>query len=140
MWVIFEGLDKSGKGTLEWEFLKATNFRHIVIDRGPAGYAVFDTIFNREKSNGILEIAKELALMRAFPDDFLVVYCKAPVDIAMQRLKEHNETCPYDYKYAQELYDSAIQFMYKDEGIKVITVNTLHPIEKCVDFILGGLE
>ena len=47
MWVIFEGLDKAGKGTLEWGLLKATNFKHIVIDRGPVGYMVFDKLFNR---------------------------------------------------------------------------------------------
>ena len=47
MWVIFEGLDKAGKTTLEWEFLKATNFKHVVIDRGPVGYMTFDKILGR---------------------------------------------------------------------------------------------
>lgn len=140
MWVIFEGLDKSGKGTLEWEFLKATNFKHIVIDRGPVGYAVFDMLFNRRTAEGNNEYAKNTALMKTFPDEFLVVYCKVSADIAMQRIKEHNETCPYNYEDAQLLYDKAIKFLYKDEGIKVLTVNTEKPIEKCIDFILGGLK
>lgn len=140
MWVIFEGLDKSGKGTLEWEFLKATNFKHIIIDRGPVGYAVFDTLFNRNTINGNAEFARNISLMKAFPNEFLVVYCKAPVDIAMQRIKEHNETCPYNYEYAQMLYDNGIETLYKAEGIKVLTVNTSKSIETCVNFILGGLE
>ena len=33
MWVIIEGLDKAGKTTQEWEFLKATKFKNDVIDR-----------------------------------------------------------------------------------------------------------
>ena len=48
MWVIFEGLDKVGKTTLEWDLHRATNFKHVVIDRGPVGYMVFDKIFDRE--------------------------------------------------------------------------------------------
>lgn len=140
MWVIFEGLDKSGKGTLEWELLKATNFKHIVIDRGPAGYATFDTLFDRFTKDNQAAYARNLSLMKAFPDEFLVVYCKVPANIAMQRIKEHNETCPYDYETAQVFYDNAIEILYKDEGIKVLTVNTSKPIETCIDFILGGLE
>lgn len=139
MWVIFEGLDKSGKGTLEWEFLKATNFKHVVIDRGPVGYAVFDVLFNRGTKDGVLGFARNVELMKLFPKEFLVVYCKVPEDIAMRRIKEHNETCPYDYGYAQLLYDSGIE-VYKDSGIKVLTVNTSKSIEACLNFILGGLE
>lgn len=140
MWIIFEGLDKSGKGTLEWELLKATNFKHIVIDRGPAGYIAFDRIFDRvtkEKNN---EFLRNIALMKAYPEDFLIVYCKAPINVAIQRLKEHNETCPYDYKLAQDLYDKCIEFMYKKHGIKVITVDTAKTVKECIDLIIGGLK
>jgi deoxyadenosine/deoxycytidine kinase len=139
MWVIFEGLDKSGKGTLEWEFLKATNFRHVVIDRGPIGYATFDIIFGRATIDKIEEYVKLIAEIKC-SDNFLVVYCKVPVDIAMQRLEEHNETCPYDYEYAQDLYNKGIEMLYKAEGIKVIEVDTTKSIEECVKLILGGLE
>ena len=52
MFVIFEGLDKTGKTTLEWELLKATNFKHIVIDRGPVGYMTFDRLFGRSTNLG----------------------------------------------------------------------------------------
>lgn len=140
MWVIFEGLDKAGKGTLEWEFLKATNFKHIVIDRGPAGYAAFDSLFNRLTQDNRDAHARSLSLMKAFPGEFLVVYCKVPANIAMQRIKEHNETCPYDYENAQVLYDKAIEILYKDEGIKVITVNTTKSIQECVDFIVDSIK
>lgn len=139
MWIVFEGLDKSGKGTLEWEVLKATNFKHVVIDRGPAGYLVFDDLFKRRTKEGDNAYAKQIADMRICRD-FIVIYCKAPVSIALDRIEANGETCPYNYPYAQFLYDTAITELYKKEGIKVITVDTSDSIEKCVKKILGGLK
>lgn len=139
MWVIFEGLDKAGKTTLEWEFLKATNFKHVVIDRGPAGYAVFDALFNRETNEGYEQYVRNVKDMKD-SGNFLVVYCKVPYFVAKQRLREHNETCPYDYILAQEMYDKSIERLYKGHGIKVITVDTIKTIKECVDLIKGALE
>lgn len=139
MWVIFEGLDKSGKGTLEREFLKATNYKHIVIDRGPVGYFVFDSLFRRRTDEGDKGFGKNLFWMN-LSQDFLVIYCKAPFDVVKQRLKEHNETCPYDYEVAQRCYDIAVENLYENEGIKVITVDTTKSIDECLSLILGGLK
>lgn len=139
MWVIFEGLDKSGKGTLEWELLKATNFKHVIIDRGPAGYLVFDDLFKRRTKEGDDAYTKQLIDMRICKD-FVVIYCKAPVNVALDRIEANGETCPYNYPYAQFLYDTAINELYKKEGIKVITVDTSDSIEKCIKKILGGLK
>ncbi len=139
MWVIFEGLDKSGKGTLEHEFLKATNFKHIVIDRGPAGYATFDILFQRVTTAGKSGYAKNVVDMKR-SKNFVVVYCKAPADVALKRIKEHGETCPYDYVFAQKIYNDAIELLYKDSGIKVIEVDTTKSVNKCINLILGGLK
>lgn len=137
MWVIFEGLDKSGKTTLEWEFLKATNFKHIVVDRGPAGYFVFDALFKRVMKNNKECYTKNLSVVN---HNFMVVYCKAPIDIAMKRLEEHNEKCPYDYGLAQLIYDDAIECLYKQRGVQVVTINTEKPIDECVNEIIKKLE
>lgn len=139
MWVIFEGLDKSGKGTLEWELLKATDFKHVIIDRGPAGYIVFDDLFKRRTKEGDNAYAKQIADMRVCKD-FVVVYCKASADVALSRIEANGETCPYNYLYAQFLYDTAITELYKKEGIKVIEVDTTKSIKECVKKILGGLK
>ena len=139
MWIVFEGLDKSGKGTLEREVLKATNFKHIIIDRGPAGYFVFDYIFERCTDEGTTNYAKNLALMET-SKDFVVVYCKVPFDIAMKRIYEHNEICPYDYERAQQTYDNCIEDFYKKNGIKVIEVDTTKSIEECVKIIIEKLQ
>ena len=140
MWIVFEGLDKSGKGTLEWEVLKATNFKHIVIDRGPAGYIAFDTIFGRRTYEGDIQQSRCAATVDKA--DFLIVYCKVPVDVAMQRLKEHNEECPYDYSDAQEIYDSCIDFVYTEETKrnKLIVIDTTKSIAECVKIIIQKLK
>ena len=139
MWVVFEGLDKAGKGTLEWELLKATNFKHIVIDRGPAGYATFDFLFKRLTEESKENYARNLCDMIE-SKNFVVVYCKAPIDIVMERLKEHNETCPYNYEFAQQTYDAAVDILYKEKEIKVIEVDTTKSIEECVKQIVEKLQ
>lgn len=137
MFVIFEGLDKAGKGTLEWEFLKATNFKHIVIDRGPAGYIVFDSLFNRQTDEGDVEFIRNARLAME-SGSFMVVYCRASSHIALKRIAEHSETCPYDYDYAHSMYDWCIGTIYDKE--KVVTVDTSKPIKGCVDEIIKKLE
>lgn len=140
MWVIFEGLDKSGKGTLEREFLKATNYKHIVIDRGPVGYALFDVLLGRVEKSSAQRWGDLINDMKKC-NDFIVVYCKVPAVVAMQRVAEHNEECPkYEYDFAQYFYDLGIKKLYEEEGIKVITVDTTKTIEECVELILGGLK
>lgn len=136
-WVIFEGLDKSGKGTLEQHFLKATSYEHIVIDRGPVGYLVFDQVFGREtkqrKQNFIHQARK---IMKS--KDCMVVYCKVPWNAAQARLVDHNETCPYDYMAAQKMYDVAIRRFYNEPY--VLTLDTTASIDECVKRILDKLD
>lgn len=137
MWVIFEGLDKSGKTTLEYAFLKKTNYEHIVVDRGPVGYMVFDKIFKRVGNNrreNFIKQAKKVMKSK----DFVIVYCKAPYEVAQERLKEHNEECPYDYKEAQKLYDNYVSIFYSKRY--VIELDTTKSIDECVDLIIKKLE
>lgn len=130
MFVIFEGLDKSGKGTLEREFLKMTNYKFVVVDRGPAGYMVFDKLFNRQTVLGDYQFIKDAELMMR-SGDFMVVYCKAPIDVALKRISEHNEVCPYNYEYAQKMYDAHVEWLY--DRNKVVEVDTHKlPVGECV--------
>lgn len=137
MFVVFEGLDKAGKGTLELEFLKATNFKHIVIDRGPAGYLAFDSIFKRQTEEGVDEFASNAQTMME-TNSFMVVYCRAPVEVAIKRIVEHNETCPYDYKVAQSVYDWCVGSLYDMD--RVVVIDTTKPIEECVNEIIKKME
>lgn len=138
MFVVFEGLDKAGKTTLEWEFLKATNFKHMVIDRGPIGYMTFDKLFGRSTKPGdhnFIHYARKITKS----DDFLIVYCVADTKTAMERLEAHNETCPYDYDEAQKLLRRNVRRFYSMN--KVLEINTSkHSIEECVKLITEKLQ
>ena len=138
MFVVFEGLDKAGKTTLEWEFLKATNFKHMVIDRGPMGYMTFDKIFGRSTKLGdrdFIHFARKITKS----DDYMIVYCVVDKNVADERLKVHNETCPYDYGKAQKLYRDNVHRYYKAD--KVIEIDTTYlSIEECVELIVEKLK
>lgn len=138
MWVIFEGLDKAGKTTLEWEFLKATNFKHMVIDRGPMGYMTFDKLFDRETKLGNQDfIHQARKIMKN--QDFMVVYCFASEEVAIKRLNEHNEECPYDYGKAQKLLRDNVRRFYKPE--KTLELDTSDKtIPECVQMIIEKLK
>lgn len=138
MFVVFEGLDKAGKTTLEWEFLKATNFKHMVIDRGPMGYMTFDKIFGRSTKLGdrdFIHFARKITKS----DDYMIVYCTVDKNVADERLKAHNETCPYDYCKAQKLYRDNVHRYYRPD--KVLEIDTTFlPIERCVELIVEKLK
>lgn len=138
MWVIFEGLDKAGKTTLEWEFLKATNFKHVVIDRGPVGYMTFDKVLGRETKLGNQEfIHQARKIMKS--GDFMVVYCTVDEATAEERLMLHGETCPYDYAKAQKLYRDNVRRYYKPE--KTLELDTTNKsIGECVELIVEKLK
>lgn len=138
MWVIFEGLDKAGKTTLEWEFLKRTNFKHMVIDRGPVGYMTFDKLFGRETKLGNHDFVHQARKIMK-NQDFMVVYCFAPENIAAERLKEHNEKCPYDYGKAQKLLRDNIKRYYRKEKVLNLDTSKL-TIDECVGLIVGKLK
>lgn len=138
MFVIFEGLDKAGKTTLEWEFLKATNFKHMVIDRGPVGYLTFDKLFGRNTKAGdhnFIHYARKI--MKS--NDFMVVYCVADTETAKERLNAYNETCPYDYDDAQKLLRKNINRFYNRS--KLLELDTSkHSINECVELIKEKLQ
>ena len=138
MWVIFEGLDKAGKGTLEWGLLKATNYKHIVIDRGPVGYMVFDKIFNRETQLGNQVFIKQARKVNK-SKDFVVVYCYASEDVVAKRLKEHNEECPYNYSKAQKLLRDNIKRYYSQDKVIEIDTSNMTP-DECVELIVKKLK
>ena len=124
MFVIFEGLDKVGKGTLEHEFLKLTDFKHIVIDRGPVGYAVFDKLFGRLTRAGLKEYQKQVEMINE-SGQFYVIYLRADEAEVASRMRKWNEAFMYDYSEAQELYERLLLTWYHDEILFRLDTTTL---------------
>lgn len=88
MFLVFEGLDKTGKGTLEKIVDKMTNFEHIIVDRGPIGYIVYDKIHGRETPDRLKNFEKEWDMIK---DDSIIIYLYAKGEKIIERQKMHNE-------------------------------------------------
>lgn len=141
MYVIFEGLDKTGKGTLEWEFLKATNFKHVIIDRGPVGYMTYDELLGRQTKLGN-QVFIHQARKATKSNDFMVVYCRASEAAVNERLNDHGETqleCGKPYSKMQRIYDFNIRKYYAKD--KVLELNTDElTVGECVEQIIQKLK
>lgn len=147
MWVIFEGLDKTGKTTLEWEFLKATNFKHVVIDRGPMGYMTFDKVMGRDTKTGNNEFIDQARRIMKPANNAIVVYCYADESVIIERIEKsdgdkHHDINPYEdneYKKLQKMYETNVSRYYKPE--RTVWLNTGEmSIKQCVDVIIDVVE
>ncbi len=119
MLVIFEGMDKVGKSSLIIELNKATNFEHLVFDRGAASCLNYDELLERQTSkrtNSFLKYARALNTM----EDLLVVYCYADESKVQSRLDEANEDwlpCSISYKEQQQVYEKYVKKCYFSDKI-----------------------
>ena len=72
-------------------------------------------------------------------EDFMVVYCTVNKEVAEDRLKVHDEKCPYNYEEAQKLYKNYVYDFYKNE--KIIEVDTTFlSVEECTELIVKKLK
>lgn len=88
MFLVFEGLDKTGKGTLEKLVGKLTNYEHVVVDRGPLGYIAYDTIHNRLTNKRLKMFESEWNMIKK---DAIIIYCFARNETIRTRQIKHNE-------------------------------------------------
>lgn len=94
MLLIFDGTDKVGKTTLINAIDKATKYQHIMIDRGPVSYLVYDKLLNRKLIHPQFEYLRDLCDLDTI--NHLVIYLHADAEMIEQRLKENNEVLPND--------------------------------------------
>lgn len=134
MLIFFEGVDKTGKSTLVQKVLKATNYKHVVFDRGIISQIVYDKCFNRTPDESIKNAIEYLKKSNAF-----VLLCEADTKTIEKRLKEHNEILPDELKNIDE-----IKKMFFDEtlksGLDFIVLNTDCDIKLSVEKVLSALK
>lgn len=143
MWIIFEGLDKVGKGTLESLLNQETKYEHIIIDRGPAGFMFYDELYDRATDSRLKEYKKQAKLMRK-SDDFVVIYVTADWDHVNMRLEKHKEEWARcrgvsDYQQQRLRYASLCNKYYGVENIMFIDTTFQLP-EWCVGEIRKFIE
>lgn len=138
MYLIFEGLDKTGKTTIIEEINKRTKYKYITRDRGAAGWIAYDMAYSRSTES---RYKRYLTDARAFTstNDYLVIYCKTSWPMVQKRLKDHGEEADYDYLKAQKIYDDCVYSLYPHN--KIIDLDTTNiTIDVCVEKVLKATK
>ena len=85
--VIIEGVDRTGKDTLQQSLNKATDYKNMVMIRGPIGFLAYNKLYNKAvDANEYLTIERQLKQV-----NHLVVYLTADTDELLQRFIDTNE-------------------------------------------------
>lgn len=85
--VIIEGVDRTGKDTLQQSLNKLTDYKNMVMIRGPIGFLAYNKIYNKGV-NPQEYLALENQLKQV---NHLVVYLTADTDELLHRFIETNE-------------------------------------------------
>ena len=116
---IMEGVDCTGKTTLREALHRATNFKYLIIDRGPASNYVYNKLFERRcSSNHRLDNA--FKDMKEFNP--IYIYCHCNNEIILKRMKVKHEML-----FLQKSINKAMQYFaeyFCKTPIKVISINT----------------
>lgn len=73
MFIVIEGDDRTGKDTLISGICKATQWEYVIIPRGPAGYAAYDSIYDRYESGRWASFLRSAEALNK--SECLFVYC-----------------------------------------------------------------
>lgn len=137
MYIIFEGLDKTGKTTLINKIQKQTKWKWIIRDR-LVGWLAYDEIYNRgTELRRKTYIADVRSLLTS--NNYFIVYCKTNLPTVNKRLKEHNEELDYDYLRAQKIYDECVYSIYPHK--KVLELDTTNlTTDECITRVLKAAK
>lgn len=150
MWVIFEGLDKSGKTTLLKRLWERGNYEYITLDRGPAGYRFYDLVRGREtteRAQKFLKMANHITSQNMYSDSdvqVLIVYVHASRDVTSNRLKEHNEKelkmiNNTTHEQANGIYYRLCVSHYGTKNVMSVDTSVSN-VDVCIDRILEEIE
>lgn len=135
MIVLFEGMDKVGKTTLIRALNKATNYEHIIIDRGPNSYMVYAALYDRPHEEELLKTEMDLR-----NTSHLCVYCYADESDIKRRLEEVGEEWPDkqgSISVVKSMFDTSMELSRLD----VLYINTSElSIEESVEKIMTAIE
>lgn len=135
MIVIFDGMDKVGKTTLIHALDKATKYEHIIIDRGPNSYLVYDNLYNRPYKLDHLKTEMDIR-----NTSHLCVYCYADEGDIKKRLDKAGEA------WAEEqgpIWSVKADFsnIMSVSNLDVVRINTsIWTIDEAVTAIISAIE
>lgn len=122
MILIFEGMDRSGKSSTIAKLNQFTDFKYPSIDRGPAGFMVYDNLLGRQTPQRNAQYIRDADSL--FQGDVLCIYLYASEKAIAKRLEEEGATLPGGTTIKQTLamYQSCIDELYPKH--KVLKYNT----------------
>lgn len=135
MIIIFDGMDKVGKTTLIHALDKATDYEHIIIDRGPNSYLVYDKLYKRPYE--LDHIKTEMDLKNT---SHLCVYCYASEEDIKARLAKAGEEWAKEQgviSKVKAMFDTSLRI----SNLDTVYVNTSEKnIDDCVAMIIKAIE
>lgn len=132
--IILEGVDRSGKDSMQDAIDSATRYKHVITDRGPIGFLAYCDIFGKSDDlyNSYVEMEKQLQSL----DNLLVIYLTASTETLIDRCVKTNHEI-LDFEHHKKLYEIHL----KASQLKSITVDTTnrHVTEIVQDLIAEGV-
>lgn len=129
--IFIEGVDRSGKGSLMQAIHKATNYKHVIFDRGPISNMVYSAVYgrtNEEVQREYEEIEEQLCNV-----NHVGIYIHCETSELIRRMKETNHE-HVDFDLHKELFESFIGTSPLN-FVKVDSTNSSP--EKIVNFLIN---
>lgn len=100
--IILEGVDRSGKDSMQDAIDKHTRYKHFVMDRGPIGFKAYCELFNKGGSlfRAYCEAEEQWSLL----DDVLVIYLTADTETLLDRCARTNHEI-LDFDHHKKVYE-----------------------------------
>lgn len=129
-----EGVDRSGKDSMQDAIDKATRYRHLIMDRGPIGFLTYCELFGKPSELYVAYAEQERTLSQL--KDVLVIYLTASTETLIDRcINTGHEILDFDrHKEAYETHLHTSPF----ESITVDTTER-HVDEIVQDLIREGI-
>lgn len=126
--VIIEGVDRTGKDTLQQSLNKATDYKNMVMIRGPIGFLAYNKLYNKDVDpNEYLTMERQLKQV-----NHLVVYLTADTDELLQRfidtneepLREEKDNANISRRQTIEMHKKIHEIYYDYSSLNKMTIDT----------------
>jgi deoxyadenosine/deoxycytidine kinase len=115
--IILEGVDRSGKDSMQDAIDKATKYKHMIMDRGPIGFKAYCEIYN--KPTDLFDSYQKMELDVSTLPDVLVIYIDCSTEVLIERcVKTEHEILDFDRH--KRIYS----YHYRQSPIPRIMVDT----------------
>jgi len=132
--IILEGVDRSGKDSMQDAIDAATKYKHMVMDRGPIGFKAYCGIYNKPSELFLSYCEMEKSMINL--NNVLVLYIDCSTEVLVDRcVKTNHEILDFDR------HKAIYEFHYETSSLPKIKVDTTnrHVTEIVQDLIAEGI-